>query len=58
MGTAASISSGRVSVQGGKSVRTIMSFICGMLDVPTAMSVGSVGQGSMLEGVNATQAFE
>ena len=53
---------GRVDVAegwyGGIKSRTIRSFICGTVDVPTARSVGSVGQRAMEEGVNATQAFE
>ena len=33
-------------------------FICGKLDVPTATSVGSVGQSASEDGVKATQALE
>lgn len=44
--------------QGGKSSRTISNFICGVELVPTATSVGSVGQTSKADGVNDTQAFE
>ena len=46
------------AVRDGISRRTMRTFMCGTEFVPTARSVGSVGQRAREEGVNATQALE
>jgi len=43
---------------GGTSRRTMRSFICGTVDVPTATSELFVGHSASAEGVKATQALE